>query len=203
MNLMKKALLLAILVGISAGPPVAAGETRRTASGSMFVTVQIGVNSFIAAADRQAEPFQTLPFPMGAAFELLISEHWGLGGTLMHDRWSDYLGLFCGKYSFRLFKPAFDVSYHWRPEKIGGLDLFAGASVGYSLLFVGNELGNRYGGLLKSEPHLAPSLGMRLHFWDHLPGFPEKISLTLRAGWSLAGRFSGPYGSVGVSYRIH
>lgn len=83
-----------------------------------------------------------------------------------------------------------------------GLDFFTGASLGYSILSVSNELGNDYFGDLKSEPHVAPFLGTHLDFWKGLSGFFDKILVTIKVHWSVMGDFSGVYGAVGLTYRI-
>jgi hypothetical protein len=61
---------------------------------------------------------------------------------------------------------------------IFNLNLFTGASLGYSILSVSNELGSDYMGELKSEPHFAPFLGLHLYFWENLPGFFNNLLVT-------------------------
>ncbi|MFZ2053824.1 MAG: hypothetical protein WAU81_06465, partial [Candidatus Aminicenantales bacterium] len=170
--------------------------------GSAFLTGQIGLNSMVRTADRFAKPFDAMPFPFGAGFEFMLTDNIGVGGSLMYDQWSDYLGMFGGKWTFRLFKPSFDFAYHFGTEKIRGLDLFTGANLGYSFVSVSNMLGNTYDGSLKSEPHLAPFVGINLHFWGNSPGIPGRLMVTFKAAWSLTGRFSGIYGMAGLTYRL-
>jgi hypothetical protein len=83
-----------------------------------------------------------------------------------------------------------------------GLDLFTGASLGYSLLSVSNELDSDYTGELKSEPHFAPFLGLHLYFWGNHSGFFEKLLITSKVYWSVTGDFSGLSGAVGIAYKI-
>ena len=120
----------------------------------------------------------------------------------MFDKWSDYLGMFGGKWTFLVFKPSLDITYHFNVKKIEGLNLFTGASLGYSIVSVSNELGNDYTGDLQSEPHIAPFLGTHLYFWENLPGFFNNLLVTFKVYWSVAGDFSGVYGGVGITYRI-
>jgi hypothetical protein len=200
---MKKLILMPLAVlAFSLIVNSASGETRNYSKGSMCMTIQAGLNSMVRTADRFADPFRAMPFPLGAGFEVMMSDNLGIGGTIMCDKWSDYLGMFGGKWTFRLFKPSFDISYHFRAKKIAGMDFVAGAGLGYSLISVNNELGNQYKGGLKSEPHLAPFLGTNLYFWEDRPGFLGRLAVTLKAVWSVTGRFSGVYGSIGITYRM-
>ncbi len=169
----------------------------------MYFTAQVGLNTYVRTADLHADPFDARPFPWGASFELLLTDHLGLGGTVMCDRWSDMLGLLGGKWTFRLIKPSLDIAYHLDTKKMDGVDLFAGASLGYSLISVGNELGHSYAGRLKSEPHLAPVIGTHLNFWKDAPGFLGRLFLTMKVLWSVSGRFSGVYGTIGLTYLMN
>ena len=179
--------------------PVSASDgTQKSSKGSMYVTGQAGLNSYV----ETAEPFDSMPFPVGASYEFFLTDNIGLGGTVMFDKWCDYLGLFCGKFTFRVIKPSLDITYHFKTEEIKGLDFFAGANLGYSILSVSNELGNDYPGDLQSEPHVAPFLGTHLYFWEDVSGFLDKILVTLKVYWSVAGDFSGIYGAVGITYKI-
>jgi opacity protein-like surface antigen len=171
---------------------------KKFAKSSMYMTGQIGTNSYVATD----EPFSSLPFPLGVSYEVALTDNIGIGGTVMFDKWSDYLGMFGGKWTFRVFKPSFDVTYHFYANKMKGLNLFAGASLGYSLLSVSNDLGNDYDGELESEPHLAPFLGLHLYFWENHPGFFKNLMVTSKVYWSLTGDFSGITGAVGITYKI-
>lgn len=169
--------------------------------GSMFLTGQFGLNTMIRTADRFAEPFEKLPFPLGVGLEVMLTPKIGVGGTVMYDQWSDYLGMFGGKWTFRLFRPSFDLAYHFGTER-RSLDFFAGAQLGYTFVAVSNMLGNNYDGNLKSEAHLAPFIGVNLNFWPNNRGFLGRLSVTFRAAYSLTGRFSDVYGMAGLTYRL-
>ena len=181
------------LTTVSASP-----QDRKFSKGSVCVTGQIGLNSYVATED----PFGTMPFPVGASFEFSLSDNIGIGGTLMFDKWSDYLGCFCGKFTFLVFKPSIDFVYHFDTVRIKGLDFFVGANLGYSLLSVSNELGNDNISDLQSEPHISPFLGTHFYFWENASGLLSKILVTVKVSWSLAGDFSGVYGTVGITYKI-
>jgi len=143
-----------------------------------------------------------MPFPFGASYEVALTDNIGIGSTVMFDKWSDYLGMFGGKWTFRVFKPSLDITYHFYVNKMKGLNIFTGASLGYSILSVSNELGSDYMGELKSEPHFAPFLGLHLYFWENSPGFFNKLLVTSKVYWSVTGDFSGVSGAVGITYKI-
>jgi len=203
---MKKAVLLFIVIFVFAFSAFALNKDdmeeerdgKQFAKGSMYVTGQIGINSYVVTDD----PFNTMPFPLGASYEVALTDNIGIGSTVIFDKWSDYLGMFGGKWTFRVFKPSLDITYHFNINKMKGLNLFAGASLGYSILSVSNELGSDYMGELKSEPHFAPFLGLHLYFWENGPGFFDNLLVTSKVYWSVTGDFSGVTGAIGITYRI-
>jgi len=205
-NKMKKAVLLLIVMFVLAFSVFALNKDdieevkigKKFAKGSMYVTGQIGINSYVATDD----PFNALPFLLGASYEVALTDNIGIGSTVMFDKWSDYLGMFGGKWTFLVFKPSLDITYHFNVNKMKGLNLFTGASLGYSILSVSNELGSDYMGELKSEPHFAPFLGFHLYFWENSPGFFNKLMITSKVYWSVAGDFSGLSGAIGITYKI-
>jgi hypothetical protein len=200
---MKKTILASLSSLILALNPVYASRGSGLFSkGSMFLSCQFGLNTMVRTADPFAEPFDTMPFPLGAGLEAMLSDNIGVGGTVMYDQWSDYLGMFGGKWTFRLFRPSLDVVYHFKTEKIRDLDFLAGASLGWSFVSVSNILGNTYDGNLKNEACLAPFMGVNLRFWPDSPGFLGRLSLAFKAAWSVTGHFSGVYGTAGLIYRL-
>jgi hypothetical protein len=200
---MKKALLLTLSLFVWSLNPIQADDgVRMFSKGSIFLGGQIGLNTIDRTVDPYAEPFDALPFPVGASIEWMLTGNIGVGGTLMYDQWSDYLGMFGGKWTFRLFKPSFDIAFHLGAGRIRGLDFIAGANLGYSFVFASNELGNPYNGRLKSEPYLAPFVGLNLRLWPNSPGFAGRIMVSFKAAWSATGRFSGVYGLAGLTYQL-
>jgi hypothetical protein len=200
---MRKTFFAALSLLVFALNPVQATEEIWPSSkGAMFLTGQVGLNTMVRTADRFADPFDTMLFPFGAGFEAMLTDNLGVGGTMMYDQWSDYLGMYGGKWTFRLFRPSFDLAYHFAPEKIRGLDFFGGVQLGYTFVSVSNMLGNSYDGSLKSEAHLAPFVGMNLNFWPNSRGFLGRLSVTFKASYSVTGRFSGFYGATGLTYRL-
>jgi opacity protein-like surface antigen len=176
------------------GPPESKGFNPRP----QYLALLAGFNSHRPTV----EPFGALPFPFGLSYEHRIRESWGIGTTLMFDRWCDYLGMFGGKYAFQVFKPSLDVVYHLGPGRRGSFDLFAGGHLGYSFFWVTNELGNDYAGNLRHEPHIAPFVGTVLHIGKTGAGFMGRLSLTARLAWSVTGRLSGLYGTAGIVLRM-
>jgi len=177
-------------------------KAKKFSKGSMYITGQIGTNTYVTTADPFADPFDTMPFPLGASYEFVITDNMGIGWTVMFDKWCDYLGMFGGKYTFRVFKPSLDITYHFNLKKMKGLGFYTGASLGYSILSASHEFGGEYQGNLKSEPHFAPFLGLHLYFWENLSGFFNRLLITSKVYWSVTGDFSGVYGAVGITYKI-
>lgn len=200
---MKKVIFVALSsLALALNPVWASDGTQPSSKGSMFLTGQIGLNTMVRTADPFADPFNTMIFPLGAGFEFMLTRHIGIGGTIMYERWSDYLGMFGGEWIFRLVKPSFDFAYHFGTERAKTLDFFAGAHLGYSFVAVSNMIGNNYDGNLRSEPHLAPFVGANFHFWRNSPGFLGRLSATFRVAWSVTGHFSDVYSMAGLTYRF-
>jgi len=200
---MKKTILVAAgLFALALNPVWASAGTRLISRGSVFLTGQFGLNTMVRTADPLADPFDNMPFPFGASFEFMLTDHIGLGGTAMYDRWSDYLGMFGGKWTFRLIRPSLDWAYHFGPRKMREMDFFAGLQLGYTFIAISNGLGNRYDGNLKSEAHLAPFAGVHLNFWPNNRGFLGRLGVTFKAAYSVIGRFSDIYGMAGLTYRL-
>jgi hypothetical protein len=203
-NQMKKSgfismtVLILALTALALNPASVSGQSNKFSKGSMFITGQIGTNSYVITD----ESFNSLPFPVGVSYEFCISDNIGIGGTMMYDKWSDYLGMFGGKFTFHVFKPSLDLTYHFNIESVEGFNLFSGLNLGYSLLSVTNNLGNQYIGDLKSEPYIAPFLGAHLYFWENVSGFLNNVLITLKIYWSVTGDFSGVHGAVGITYQI-
>ena len=164
--------------------------------GSLCITGQMGINSFTATD----EPFDARPFPMGAGCEVYIADNIAVGSMFMFDKWSDYLGIYGGKWTLQLYKPSLYFTYNFKEVK--GLSFFTGANFGYNIFSVSNELGNDYEGDLKSGLFFAPYLGTRIYFWENLSGFLSRLSVTLKVNWSVVDDFSNLYGTVGITYRF-
>jgi uncharacterized membrane protein len=100
---MRKAVLLLVLIFVLVFSAFALNRDdteeekagRKFAKGSMYVIGQIGIGSYVATE----EPFNTLPFPLGASYEIALTDNIGIGGTVMFDKWSDYLGMFGGNWT--------------------------------------------------------------------------------------------------------
>jgi hypothetical protein len=190
--------LVFVFFGFILNPVSAFSQTKMFTKGSMFIMGQAESKSYVATTD----PFDTMPFPIGISYEFLLTDNIGLGGTLFYDKWSDYLGMFGGKFSFHVFKPSLDISYHLRIDRLKGLGFFSGVSLGYTLLSVNNELGNDYPGDLRSESYFAPFFGTHISFSDNPSVFLGRFFVTLKAYWSVTGSYSGITGAVGLTYRI-
>jgi len=181
--------MIFLLVLFLISSPALSGE-KKFSKDSHYLTGQIGIQSY----DATSEPFNRM-LPFYASYEVGITDNLGIGGTAIFYKWSDYLGMFGGKFTFHVFKPSLDVAYHFDFEKMEIFNLFAGASFGYSVLSVSNELGNAYEGDLAGELHIAPFLGTRIHVSDG-------ISACLKIFWSVAGNFSGVSLATGITFRI-
>ena len=201
-NKLKKSALfpITIFVFLVVGPAALTASdvdsVIKFSKGSLCLSGLMGINSYAATDD----PFDARPFPMGAGFEAYISDNIAVGGQFMYDKWSDYLGVFGGKWTLTLTKPSLYITYNFAEVK--GLSFFTGANLGYNILSVSNELGNDYDGDLNSGLFFAPYIGTHIYFWENLSGFLSRLSITLKVNWSVVDDFSDIYGTVGITYRF-
>lgn len=77
--------------------------------GNMFLTPQIGLNSYAV--------------PFGVNFEYAMTENIGVGGTVMMWIWNHGT----------LILPSVDAAYHFTMLEVEKLDLFAGAGLGFAI----------------------------------------------------------------------
>jgi hypothetical protein len=169
-----------------------------TENDSESLGLLIGFNSHRATE----EPFGALAFPFGLNYERRLNANWGIGGTIMFDRWCDYLGMFGGKYAFLVIKPSFDLVYHLSPKDMDLIDPFAGTHLGYSFFWITNELGNSYEGDLRHEPYIAPFVGVNFRLGESAIRSRSRLLVTAKVAWSVTGRLSGLYGTIGIAFRF-
>jgi|GEM_PF-1199312 len=177
-----------------AGKPEAPDPALNPGRGSMSASVRIGLRSYAATDD----PFGTMPFPVGASFEYLLSDKLGIAATLTYDKWSDYLGMYGGKFDFHVIQPSLSLAYHFKIPGLSGLRFRAGADCGTIFLAVNNELGNAYPGALKSQPEVTPFLAAEASLWPRAEGILSRLRLSVQGGWSICDDFSGFRGVVGI-----
>ncbi len=134
-----KIMIFALVVFLSASLLTAAytkkkAPARRSTSqvflkGDMFLTPQIGINSFAV--------------PFGANFEYAVTENIGVGGTVMLWFWNGASAII----------PAAEGAYHFTQLKVDKLDLFAGAGVGFLIFNAGEGVSGSSG--LYIYPYVA------------------------------------------------
>lgn len=199
---MKKTALFPVVflvLAISVQPAQSAQNNNyvnRFPKGSLYLTGLMGLNSYAATE----EPFDAMPFPLGAEIEFYIVDNIAIGSTHMFYKWSDYLGIFGGRWNLRLYKPSLYLKYIFKEVK--GLSFFTGANLGYNVFSISNQLGNYYEGDLESGLFMAPFIGAHLNFWGYQSGFLSRLFITIKVNWSVVDDFNSVYGSLGISYRF-
>ena len=164
---------------------------------SWVLFVQTGINAHTATEN----PFERFP-SMVLGFEAGLGGRLGIGGSLLYTKWSDYLGLFCGKFSFHTFRPSLDLSYHFFVTEQNTIDLFGGTSLAYNLIRTVNELDNQCQGGPKNHLNVSLFLGSRFFLFSKAQGILKKIAVSLKLSWILNGDFSGLYALAGLALAI-
>ncbi len=176
---MKKTIVvLAMLAIVSTGLFAGSKEFQK---GGLYLTAQLGMNSFAT--------------PFGASVEYGVTENIGVGGTVMFQFWSDDYGWY--GYSSTLITPSIDAAYHFTKLDVEKLDLFAGASLGYSVYSWkwktdGHGSDSGFG---KSSLYLSPFIAARYYI-------SKKIAISAKANFSAIGDFDGIGGTIGVTFPL-
>lgn len=161
---MKKFLLVTLLVFIL----IAGVNAEDFEEGQKFLTGQIGLNSYA--------------IPFGGSYTMALTDNIEVGATLMVQFWGD-LG-----FSFTVITPSAEVYYHFTSLELP-IDLFAGASLGYSIFSSNNE----YIGVFASSMYLSPLIGARYFF-------KENLAVSLKLFFSVLGEFGGVGTLLGITY---
>jgi len=156
MNL-KKIILISLVILLSASllsaaytkkpSPARRSTTQTFLKGDMFVTPQVGFNSWAV--------------PFGVNFEYAMTENIGIGGTVMLWFWSDE------GFSATVIAPAAEVAYHFTQLKVDKLDLSAGGGLGWAIY--SSSGGGGTGGiypfiLLNGRYFFNPKIAVNLRF---------------------------------------
>jgi hypothetical protein len=174
---MKKTLLVAVLaLAVFAG--MAQAGSREFYKGGIYVTPQIGLNSWGGG------------MPFGAAVEYGLTENIGIGGSVMLDMWNQTY------WSSTLVNFNADVAYHFTKIEAAKFDIYAGAGLGYSAYsFKYNTGYENYSGVGSSAIYIPIFAGARYYF-------SPKMAVSLRLVGSLTGNWSGFSGLLGVTFAL-
>lgn len=131
----------------------------------------------------------------GASLEYALTENIGIGGTLMLAFWSDNAGGY-GKISQTLITPSIDGYYHFTEIDAKKLDVFAGASLGYSIYsWSWDGPGSNWSDSGASNLFLGPFAGARYYFNKNTAAY-------LNLNFSLIGHWSSVGVVVGVTFKL-
>jgi hypothetical protein len=176
--MMKKNLIIGLLILFLFSAYGFSG-VKEFSKGSLFITPQVALYSY-------APNF-------GASFEYAIDENIGIGASLMLAFWNQKI--MGAKVSESLIIPSFDAYYHFTKIPVKMLDLFAGASLGFSIYsWSWNIAGDDWGGAASSGFYLTPFIGGRYYL-------NKKFAICLRLNVTAVGDWSGVGGLLGLTIR--
>ncbi|HUU04413.1 MAG TPA: hypothetical protein VMZ49_00910 [Patescibacteria group bacterium] len=174
---------------------LAAGS--RQLESSSWLGFDVGVGTYTATE----KPFDSFPL-IKIRFGHFLSRSWNVGAALAFTKWSDYLNMYGGKYTFYCLRPAIELSYVF-PSILGSaVTPLSGIAIGYTFYRIKNELGNAYPGGLKDHAFVAPFIGANFGLGKNTRGIAKNIFLSARLCWNLNGDFSGLHGSLGLGMKI-
>ncbi len=161
----------------------------------------LGVDMGLGAHTASERPFNAFPL-IEVGFHHAFSGAWALGGTLAFTKWSDYLNMYGGKYTFYCLRPAIGLTYFFPAILSSIVTPLAGIAIGYNFYRIKNELGNPYPGDLQDHVFFTPHLGANFSPWRKVRGFAKNIFLSVRLDWDVSGDFSGVHGALGLGVKI-
>lgn len=164
-----------LLLGLASS---ALAGTKEFGKGSFFLTPQIGLNTYAV--------------PLGLSIEYGITPNIGVGGTAMFWLWNDEF------WTNSLIALSADAAYHFTRIDVEKLDLFAGASLGFTIYSWSWKSGYDdwlEGATGSSGLYLTPFLAARYFF-------SSKIAVCLKAHFSVLGSWSGVGGVLGVTIKL-
>ncbi|MCG7851635.1 MAG: hypothetical protein MIO92_03860 [Methanosarcinaceae archaeon] len=161
------------------------------------LTFAVALGSFTATE----KPFDPFPF-LKIGFRHDFPGSLAVGVSLAFTKWSDYLNMYGGAYTFNCYRPAIELTYLFPSALSSVIIPLAGVGLGYNFYRVKNELGNTYPGGLKDRFFLAPYAGADFSLGEKARGAGKIVSLTARLVWNVSGDFSGLHGSLGLGIRI-
>jgi len=172
-----KRTFLVVLLALAVLAGTAAAGTREFWKGGIYVTPQIGVNSWGGS------------IPFGVNAEYGLTENIGIGGSVMLNMWSEF------DWSSTLINFNADVAYHFTKLDMDKFDLYAGGGLGYSVYsWKWKDSGDGdIGGSGGSGIYIPIFVGGRYFF-------NPKIAVSLRLVGSLTGHWSGFGGVLGVTF---
>jgi len=175
---MKRFSVIAVALLILGLASSAFAGTKEFGQGSFFITPQVGLNSYAV--------------PFGVSMEYGVTRNIGVGGTAMFWLWSDRY------WSNTVISLSADAAYHFTQLDVDKLDLFAGASLGFSIYSWSWKSG--YGAGIdgssgSSGLWLSPFVAGRYFF-------TPKIALCLKTYFSIVGSWTGVGGILGVTIRL-
>jgi len=172
---MVKKITIVTLIVIFLSVSVFAGK-KEFSKGYWYVTPQLGLNAY------------ALPF--GASIEMALKDNIGVGATLMLYFWSENIGPF--NFSYTAINPSVDFYYHFLKLKVDKLDVYAGASLGFTIFSYSDNLGAEYKGDLGGGLFLAPFIGAKYMIKD-------KLAVNFKSYFSAIGGLSGAGAVIGVT----
>jgi len=172
--------------------PGMAGDTP------LAIFARVGINP-IAPTDA---PFDELPL-MGGGVRLGITPHLAVEAGIAASGWSDYLGMYGGRYDFKLIRLGGGIQYAlwtWKPRL---WNLRAGVSLVNHFFRVSNALQNPYPGDLQSHLAVVPALAADLCPFHREDGFLGRLIVTGTLEYPVNGGFSDLTGLLGVGFWMH
>lgn len=175
MKKLSATVLTLMLLGL--GTSALAG-TSEFGKGSFLLTPQVGLNSY------------TIPFGLSAEYG--ITPNIGVGATAMFMLWSDQY------WTNTVIGLSADAAYHFTQLDVEKLDVFAGASLGFTIYSWSWKSGYDDwldGSTGSSGLYLSPFVAGRYFF-------TPKIAACLKAYFSIVGSWSGVGGILGVTIKL-
>lgn len=174
---------------------VAAGF--RQLESSSWLGLDVGLGEYTATE----KPFAAFPL-VQVGFHRAVFKSWRLGATLGYARWSDYLNMYGGKFTFACLRPAVELTFLFPALLSSVVTSLAGVGLGYNAYRIRNALGNAYPGGLKDHVFFSTFAGADFSLGEKGRGIARNVFLSARLRWNVSGDFSGLRGALGLGVKL-
>ncbi|MFW6128772.1 MAG: hypothetical protein ACOC6P_00810 [Candidatus Aminicenantaceae bacterium] len=165
------------------------GDQKKDTTPSLFFSPQIDLFGYVATES----PFDVFPH-MGFGLDAKITKRFSLGWHIFYSQWSDYLGLYCGRYDFEVLRPSLELIYSLQVQN-KTLNLIGGIGFSYNFVSIENELCNECPEDLGNHMSVSPFIGYYLYLIDSQSGLIKSSCISVRLSTKcyiiLNGDFSG------------
>jgi len=170
---------------------------QEKSSTPVFFSSQIDLFDY-ASTDA---PFDVSPH-FGFGLDIRLTKKFSLGGYIFYSKWSDYLGMYCGKFNFKVIRPSLELSYSLPVVNKKTFHLLGGVGLSYNFIDIKNELGNECPLELENHFSISPFAGYYLYLIDKKSGLIKSSSISMRLFTKCYAILNGDFSGIQLMFGL-